>query len=263
MEIEIDLTKSAQQNANDYFYRSKRAKKKAEGAQQSIKELETKLQKAKERYEKAPEAKKVKLLGKKEWYEKFHWFFASDGSLAIGGRDASQNELINSRYFEEGDLFFHADIFGASVVILKGGTKASAEVKEETAQFAACYSSAWKEGQATVNVYALGRSQVTKSKSGGSLGAGAFALSGEREWFRNVRLELVASIKAEKLEDKDVFRLIVMPSRAAEFLGISGVRIVLGKSKKSDAAKAIAKRLGYEDLDYVMQQLPTGGISIK
>lgn len=254
MEIEVDLAKSAQDNANDYFYKSKRAKRKKEGAEQSVKGLEKKLEEAEQKLQKI-EKKKIKIVAKKEWYEKFHWFFASNAMLAVGGRDAAQNELINSRHFEEKDLFFHADIFGASVVVLKNGIDASREVKEEVAQFAACYSSAWKEGQTTVNVYSLKREQVTKSKSGGSLGTGAFAMSGEREWFKNVKLELVAFIADGRLN--------VVPGKTAEVTKAQGLHITLGDAKKSDAAKLISKRLGYDDIDYVMQQLPTGGFKIK
>ena len=36
-----------------------------------------------------------------------------------------------------------------------------------------------------------------------------------------------------------------------------------GNTKKSDAAKAIAQKLKFEDIDYIMQHLPPGGFSIK
>ncbi|MDE1828515.1 MAG: DUF814 domain-containing protein [Candidatus Micrarchaeota archaeon] len=260
MEIVIDLAETAQGNANEYFYKAKRARKKIEGAQQSIRELEEKLAKAKERYERKVSSKKVKIVTKKEWYEKFHWFNASNGMLAIGGRDAMQNELINSKYFEDRDLFFHADIFGASVVILKEGVDADRKVREEAAQFAACYSSAWKQGLSTVDVYCLRREQITKSSSKGSLGTGSFAMKGEREWFRSVKLELIAFVGAKSTEDGEVRRLVVVPGG---YEGAKGLKITTGNTKKSDTAKFIAKRLSYEDLDYIMQQLPAGEFSVK
>ncbi|MDE1850612.1 MAG: DUF814 domain-containing protein [Candidatus Micrarchaeota archaeon] len=260
MEIVIDLAETAQGNANEYFYKAKRARKKIEGAQQSIRELEEKLEKARERYDKKVGSKKVKIVTKKEWYEKFHWFSASNGMLAIGGRDAVQNELINSKYFEDRDLFFHADIFGASVVILKEGVDADRKVREEAAQFAACYSSAWKQGLSTVDVYCLRREQITKSSSKGSLGTGSFAMKGEREWFRSVKLELIAFVETKSTEEGEIKRLIVVPGG---YEGAKGLRITTGNTKKSDAAKFIAKKLNYEDLDYIMQQLPAGEFSVK
>lgn len=264
MEVKIDLTQSAQDNANEYFYKSKKAKKKKEGAELSLKELEGKLEKAKEKFEKAKDTKKIKIVGKKEWYEKFHWFFTSNNMLVVGGRDAAQNELVNSRHFEEQDLFFHADIFGASVTILKGGLGANKEIKEEVAQFAGCYSSAWKAGNNTVDVYAMRREQITKSKSQGSLGTGSFAMSGEREWFKSMKLELVAFVSTRKVDDEEFTYLSVVPESCFRKLNMQkGVKITLGSMKKSDAAKMIGKKLGYDDIDYIMQQLPAGEFTIK
>lgn len=256
MEIEIDLTRSAQKNADEYFSRAKKARKKREGARASIEELGKKLKKA--RGAGAAETKTIRKIEKREWYEKFHWFLTSNNMLAIGGRDAQQNETINSKHFGEQDLFFHADVVGGSVVVLVNGTYASGEIKEEVAQFAACYSSAWKRGSSAVDVYAMLRDQVSKSSSGGYLGKGSFALSGEREWFRGVRLELVAFLD-KRAENK----LSITPSISFGRMGVGrGVRITMGEKKKSDAAKSIAKRLEYADVDYIMQQLPSGSFAL-
>lgn len=189
MKITIDFTKSAQENADSFYNRAKRLAQKRAGAESAIKRLEKRLEGARKQSVQKAKPKVVSI--QKEWYEKFHWFFTSDNLLVIGGRDAHQNELLNSKHFDDSDLFFHANIFGASVTILKDGVKASNEAKEEAAQFAACYSSAWKEMLHAVDVYAMRRSQVTKSTSKGSIGFGSFLLSGEREWYRNVALSLV------------------------------------------------------------------------
>ncbi|MGD0510415.1 MAG: NFACT RNA binding domain-containing protein, partial [Candidatus Micrarchaeaceae archaeon] len=133
MEIEIDFTKSAQDNANEYYKRSKKLAQKREGAEKAVKELEEKLEKIRKDKKAAPARRIIKTV-KKEWYEKFHWFFTSNGMLAIGGRDAHQNELINSRHFEDNDLFFHADIFGAPVFVLKDGSVADRDIREEVAE---------------------------------------------------------------------------------------------------------------------------------
>ncbi|MGI0141374.1 MAG: NFACT RNA binding domain-containing protein [Candidatus Micrarchaeales archaeon] len=263
MDIEIDLSLSAQENANEYFSKAKRARKKMEGAEQSIKELEKKLEVAKDRYDRKSATKKTKMVTKKEWYEKFHWFMESSGMLAIGGKDAVQNELINSKYFEDQDLFFHADIFGASVVVLKGGIDSGKEAREEAAQFAACYSSAWKQGLAAVDVYCMKREQISKSSNKGSLGTGSFAMKGEREWFRSMKLELVAFVTEKEGGEGSIRQLSVVPSSTfAAQKGKKGLRITIGNAKKSDAAKLIAKKLDYEDIDYIMQQLPAGEFKI-
>ena len=256
MEIEIDFTKSAQDNADDYYKKSKKLVAKKEGAEKAVKELKERLSKA-QKENVVKEKKGPMKIAPKEWYEKFHWFFTSNDMLVIAGKDAHQNELLNSKYFEEKDLFFHANIFGAPVTILKEGASAGVEARQEVAQFAASYSSAWKEGLHAVDVYAMKREQVSKSTSKGSLGTGSFLLSGERDWYRNVRLSLVMYIKDGKL--------ISVPYVTFEKIrqGIEKhVIIEIGKDKKSDAAKKILKRLEYDNIDSIMQMLPTGEFRI-
>ncbi|MGC8648895.1 MAG: NFACT RNA binding domain-containing protein [Candidatus Micrarchaeia archaeon] len=254
MEIEIDFTKSAQENADAYFKKAKKLLIKNEGAKRAIEELKKQLNDAKEKKKKEEDIKKIKIktIVKKEWYENFHWFFTSNNLLAIGGRDASQNELINSKYFNENDLFFHANIFGASLVVLKNGIDAIKNIKEEVAQFAGSYSSAWKEGLSTIDVYSVKRDQVSKSTNKGSLGKGSFLISGEREWY-NVPLELVFFVKDNRLNvtPKYTFDKLLIKDK------LKYVLISIGKDKKSDAAKKISIFLEVS-LDEVMRQLPNG-----
>jgi hypothetical protein len=280
MDADLDYTKSAQENANAYFEKSKEAKRKMEGASQAIKRLEKKVESLEgERVV----TKELMRSEEREWYEKFYWFFTSNGMLVIGGRSAQQNELINTKYFEEKDLFFHANIFGASAVVMKNGTEAGDEVKEEAAQFAACFSSAWENNQSAVDVFSAKREQVSKSENKGYLGTGSFLISGERVWYRNVKLELYALVSDNKihLQNKtvtdnalisatplsivvDSSKFNVVPSQAYKKAGsVKGIKLVPGKLKKSDAAKTLSKRLGYADLDYVMQHLPPGEFSLE
>ncbi len=251
MEVRIDFTESAQDNARKRYEKAKKLEAKRLGAGKAVLDLKKSLGKMEKTV--LPEEKRIVKAREKKWYEKFHWFFTSNGMLAIGGRDAHQNETINSRHFDEGDLFFHANIFGASAVVLKGGAAADMPTRGEVAQFAASYSSAWKEMLGSIDVYAMHREQVSKSTEKGSIGTGSFLLSGEREWFRNVRLELIAWVGADGT-------LAIAPRATYEGRGESAKAAVIaqGREKKSDAAKAIAKGLGYSDLDGIMQQLPAG-----
>lgn len=259
MEVKIDFTKSAQENANDYYTKSKKLVQKKEGAKKAINDLEAKIKKA-ESTEEKKEEKKIIKTAEKEWYEKFHWFFTSNGLLAIGGRDAHQNEQLNSKHFEESDLFFHANVFGADVVILKDGAAAGKEIREEVAQFAACHSSAWKDGVRTTDVYAMRREQVSKSTSKGSLGTGAFLLSGERDWYRGMSLDLAVYVKDGRLYSVPLTTLFKIKDKEKI---TKYVTVGIGKEKKSDAAKSISKMLGYDDLDTIMQQLPAGSFKIQ
>ncbi len=252
MQIKIDFTKSAQENADDYYNRSKRLLQKKEGAKKAIKNLE---KRASEIKSAVPEERKVVIINKKgEWYQKFHWTYTPAGFLVIGGRDAKQNEVLNSKHFDKDDLFFHADIFGASVVILKKGVEAGTADKQCAAQFAACYSSAWKKMLPVVDVYAMRRDQVSKSTEKGSISAGSFLLKGEREWYRSMPLGLLFFVLNDELRVLPEAYLNNIAS-----LGVSKyVSVHEGKSDKSSAAKEICSRLSYRDVDEVMRQLPAG-----
>ena len=97
----LDLKKSVEKNASDYFEKAKKIKKKIKGAQEALqkslkklKDLETK----KEKLSVEEEKKKIAKQRKKEWYEKFRWFLSSDKFLVLGGRDATSNEVLIKKH---------------------------------------------------------------------------------------------------------------------------------------------------------------------
>ena len=206
----------------------------------------------------------IHTIEKREWYEKYNWFFTSTGLLVIGGRSADQNEELYSKHFEENDLFFHGDIFGASVVIFKGGTTSTLDERLEVAQFSASFSKAWEMAQNTVDVYSVSKEQVTKTRNYGSLGKGSFVILGEREWYRGVQLSLCAFIEEKTLQNGSSKRFNIIPTLTCNKKQISSfISITIGNTKKSDAAKKISFLLKYDNIDYIMQHLPPGSFSIK
>lgn len=75
------------------------------------------------------------------WFEKFFWFISSENYLVIAGRDQQQNELIVKRYMRTGDIYVHADVHGASSVIIKNPTGQVVPPKtlNEAGVMAICY----------------------------------------------------------------------------------------------------------------------------
>jgi hypothetical protein len=131
---------------------------------------------------------------KRRWFHRFRWFTTSDGVLVLGGKDASQNEELVKKYMEGGDRFVHADVHGASVVIVKGTTGRM----DEVAQFAASYSGAWRSGHFAADVYGVGPSQVSKTpESGEYISRGSFVVRGEREYYRDVPLAVAIGLQRE------------------------------------------------------------------
>jgi predicted ribosome quality control (RQC) complex YloA/Tae2 family protein len=110
----LNLRKSVQDNANKYYLRSKKAEKKLRGAEKKIEETKAKIEEAKENVAETNKSQKpLSKRRKREWYEKFRWFYSSDGLLVLGGRDATTNEILIKKHMEPGDIVFHAEIVGA------------------------------------------------------------------------------------------------------------------------------------------------------
>lgn len=254
MALKLDWRKSAQENAASYYSLAKELAAKEHGADAAIEETKQQL-KAAESEKLAAESSRSppKMKRRKEWFEKYRWFFTSGGKLVVAGRDAKQNDMLFAKTMAETDLFFHADIQGAPATILVGGKGASRQEKLETAQFAASHSSAWKVGAAAVDVYAVEKSQLSKHAQGGFVGAGGFAISGEREWFRGTPLGLAIGNK-----DGAAICLPEVHPGAVK----AGVGLSLGNFEKGQAAKKIAFLLKISP-DEVLLALPSGKFSLK
>ncbi|MEM3399765.1 MAG: NFACT RNA binding domain-containing protein [Candidatus Micrarchaeia archaeon] len=248
MRIEIDITKSVYENAAYYYDMAKKFRKKAEGAERAIRETEEELQKEEAQFEK----RKAGKPQEKSWYEKFRFCFTHSGKLVIGGRDASQNEEVVARYFEREDLFFHADVQGGSVVVLKNGREADESEKEQAARFAAVYSKAWSAGYGSVDVYCAEYGSVSKHAHGMSVGKGGFVVKGRREWFKNVELWVLIGRRKETGRVECGF---------SDELFERFYRIVPGNTKKEKMAKELAERLGCS-LDELLSTLPAGDCAV-
>jgi predicted ribosome quality control (RQC) complex YloA/Tae2 family protein len=174
--VKLYVHESVEANVGRYYDEMKKFRRKKEGAVAAMdRPLKVTGQGQKRR----------QPVTKPRWYHRFRWFYTSDGTLVIGGRDADQNEELVKKYMEGGDTFVHADVHGASVVIVKGAT---ARI-DEAAQFAASYSGAWRSGHFSADVYHVSPDQVSKTPpSGEYVSRGSFIIRGERTYHRNVPL---------------------------------------------------------------------------
>lgn len=251
MKLTLRYKKSIHENAGYYYELAKKYRKKAQAAKEALKELEKKLEEAKKKKEEEKPA--VRVLREKEWYEKFHWFFTSQKKLVLGGRDAQQNDLLYSKYIEQKDLFFHADVQGGSVVILKNGKDAREHEKIEAAQFAACFSKAWASGFSYVDVYSATPEQLAKHSPGEYVAKGAVVVKGEKEWYKRTPLKLKIGIGGEG-------KITILPAFSKTSLK-NEIIIVPGKEEKGAIAKKLAKILNAHP-DDLLQILPSGKTSI-
>ncbi|MEM3126572.1 MAG: NFACT RNA binding domain-containing protein [Candidatus Woesearchaeota archaeon] len=260
MKLKLFYDKSVEKNATIYYEKAKYAKKKIEGVKEIIartkKELDE-LQKQKDNEIEKIFIEKQKLMEKKEvkkeWYEKFHWFFSSEGFLCIGGRDATSNEIVVKKHAEEGDLIFHTDMAGSPFFIVKNGKKTGENTIKEAAQATASYSKAWKLQLSYVDVFYVNPDQVTKeAKAGEYVAKGAFMIYGKKNYL-TAKLEVAVGVVDKKV--------IGGPVAAIEVKSKKFIKVVPGNEKNTDIAKQIKKQIG-GDLDSIIRFLPAGGCKI-
>ncbi|VDL73006.1 unnamed protein product [Nippostrongylus brasiliensis] len=185
VKVPIDLDMNAQKNASEMFHVRKAISGKivrtAAAAEKALRNAEkTAFSTIKQVHIRAD----VTKIKKEFWFEKFLWFFSSDGYLVIGGKDAQQNERIVKRYLRPGDLYVHADARGASSVVIRNKKNVTADVPPKTimeaGQMAICYSSMWNSDFVT-SAWWVGADQVSKTPPTGEfLSTGAFIIKGRR-----------------------------------------------------------------------------------
>ena len=263
--VEIDLGKHVklfvhegiEQNVGRYYDVIKKFRRKKEGA---LKAMNTTRPKKKEQ-------RRDFIPMKKMWYHRFRWFVTSDGIVVLGGRDASQNEELVKKYMGGQDLFVHADVHGASVVIVKGKT----ERMDEVAQFAASYSGAYRSGHFSADVYSVLPSQVSKTpESGEFISRGSFIVRGERTWYRNVPLAVGIGLMLEPHT-----AVIGGPPSAIQRKTKAYVELKPGQFEPNDVAKKVLRILkqkvseeeekalkGILNTDHVAAFVPPGGSDI-
>ena len=179
-------------------------------------------------------------LTKKNWYEKYRWFYTSEGFLAVAGKDASSNHALVRKYLEKDDLVFHSEVRGAPILILKNGAKASETSIIEAAQFAACYSKAWREELQYVSIYYVKPEQISLSPPPGHyLPKGGVIIKGEKKYL-TVKLELAVGIEDDKL--------VWGPPQTLEGRTTKMVKIIPGNKKAGQLAEEIVNRV-FKDVD--------------
>jgi len=204
-EIYIDLKNSIGENANNFYSKGKKAEKKIDGTLVAIAKTKKKIEKLKTEKESLEiEIDFLVKKPKKKWYEKFRWFISSDGYLIIGGRDASSNEIIFKKYIDLDDLVFHTNFPGSALVVIKNteGKKIPLNTIQETSNFVASFSRAWKEAWGIVDIFYVQPDQISRSPpSGEFLPKGSFIISGKKNFIKNAKTELAIGLKIVEMEE--------------------------------------------------------------
>ena len=251
--------KSLEENAQSYFEKAKKAKRKAEGARGALErwkiQRDEPLVKKTEFEEKLNEEKNKPIVVKK-WYHKFRWFFTSDDFLVIGGRDATTNEIVIKKHTQKEDLVFHTDMAGSPFFVIQSGGKViSKKAIQETADATCTFSRAFQLGLSTQSVFYVKPDQVSKeAQSGEYLTKGAFMIRGKTTYAEN-KINLALGITEEQ-------EVMSGPVDAVTKHCKQWIEIRQGKEKVSSVAKKLEKLLSHNDLDAVIRALPAGSFEI-
>ena len=257
MKIVLDATTTLEKNAERYFLKAKKAKKKLEGARKALqlarKEQEktaTHLAEEEVRKEKQQERK-----AKEQWYEKFRWFYSSSGVLCVGGRDATSNEVLIKKHALPEEYACHTAMAGSPFFVAKTEDKLDEHTKRELAQATVSTSRAWKSRQQNGESFLVQAKQLSKTpKAGEYIAKGSFIVTGKRESI-SMPLEFAVGLTKEE-------KVMGGPPTAVKKHCVDMVRIEQADEKNSQTAKQLAKKFKVSP-DEVMRVLPAGGCRIK
>jgi len=260
-QVTVDANLEIPENAENYYNRGKKAKRKIKGVNIAIEKTKKDLENKRGKREIA--LRKIQVPQKRvrrelKWFEKLRWFLSSDGLLVISGRDAGTNELVVKRYLESHDLYLHSDIHGApSVVIKKGEGDIPESSINEAGIFAASFSSAWTKGFGSLDVYWVHPKQVSKTpQSGEFITRGAFIIRGTRNYLRGMPLKIAVGIV-----EYEGRRIMAGPVEALTKYTDNYVVLKPGFRKKEEISGEILKKIDPDrilTLEDVIRVLPSG-----
>ena len=192
--IKIDLSSSLPTTASSLFNESKKQKAAIGSIEKLLRKTESELEKV---IKKGESAKPVSFsqVRKKNWFERYRWFYTTDGVLAVGGRDSSSNSAIIRKHLDKNDKVFHAEISGSPFFLLKDNGAATPASLTEVAHATVCFSKVWKEPMYGSSAYWVNPDQVKKgAPSGQSMAKGSFMIEGQRNFVKISTLKMCVAI---------------------------------------------------------------------
>ena len=262
--IKINLDSSIHAIASTLFNEAKRQMAAIGSIEKLKKKTEKNLEIQNKEVKIAQESITYSEVRKKNWFERYRWFYTSDGILAIGGRDSSSNSAVIRKHLEKNDKVFHADIYGSPFFILKNDSKPITPASlNEIAHATVCFSRAWREAMYGLNAYWVEPNQVKKAApSGQFLAKGAFVIDGTRNFVNISTLKLSVGIVKQDTN----YLITCGPPDAIKKNSLCYVMIEPTGSEMTDVAKKIKSdlvKINEEiakiiSLDEIVRVLPAG-----
>jgi predicted ribosome quality control (RQC) complex YloA/Tae2 family protein len=257
--VTVDVRRTVQENAEECYAAAKKARSRREGATAARAEA------LKRR--RAIEAAGLDAFGaapvraerhsRHFWFESYRWALLPSGLLAVGGRNAAQNDAVVKKYLRDGDRYVHADVHGAPSVVVRPADGPARDVAAEdlraAGQFALCASRAWRQGGAG-SAYWVTPAQVSKTpRAGEFVPRGAWIIHGKRNAEDHLPLEWAVGpvefesdgtpVRAgEAAKGRSIRKLAGGPPSGVAPFAKEMVRYVPGALDPNDVAQALAER---------------------
>jgi predicted ribosome quality control (RQC) complex YloA/Tae2 family protein len=247
-EFKIDISKSPEANASEYFDKAKEMERKAK---RTMEILDTKSPKK-------PRKRKVKSENL-EWFENYRWFITSEGEVAIGGKDATTNERVVKKYLKNMDRYAHADVHGAPSVVVKNmGAPPSSDSMREACHFSLAYSRAWAARVSSGHSFWVESDKVSKTPNTGEfLAKGSFVIRGKRNWNKNLELKLAIGL----IDYNGVEKLMGGPAMTMENQSRKYAIFKPGFTDRKQLSKLLSN-IFERDISEIEKLLPNGGFEL-
>ena len=185
LSVIIDLDLTAYANARKYFTSRRKAGVKADKTiAASVAALKSATRKTKDQIKENHTVHSINKVRKIHWFEKFLWFISSENFIVLAGHDQQQNELLVKKYLHSSDVYVHADLHGASSVVIKNSCKSGSEIPPATLLqagcMALCNSRAWDQKIVTSAWWVWGHQVSKTAPSGEYLTTGSFMVRGKK-----------------------------------------------------------------------------------
>ena len=255
--VTLNYTKGIDANASDIYQDSKEIGEKGKHAEEALNQSRAELAKLEKGLEKQRIANAGKAQPTKQfWFERFKWFFTSEGKLVIAGRDAHTNDGVVKKHLKEKDLYAHTDIHGAPSTILKDGASATPEELREACQFATAQSKGWVAAVSEGSAYWVYPDQVSKTPNPGEfVPRGAFIIRGKRNYEYHLPMELAVG----EIYFQGARKIMCGPEQA--FKDCEKMMIIRPSKSKTRLSGEMAKRFNVPE-EEISKILPPGDIEI-
>lgn len=266
VKIRINPDASPHSAASALFNESKRQAAAVKSIEAQRIRTEAQLRKLEGRADQERASVSSSQIAKRAWFQRYRWFFTSDGFVAVGGRDSSSNSALIRKQMGAQDRVFHADTFGSPFFVLKDAGKASTVSIEEVSDATVCFSRAWRDATHGTGAYWVLPEQVKKAApSGQFLPKGSFVIEGRRNYVRASPLKLAVGL----VRHSDSLILSCGPPAPLKQQSVCYAVIEPSSGDMADAAKKIKYEFArsFEEsravpLDEFVRALPAGGSHI-